>query len=126
MKSVPTDAVDAGADLLPSQLLVNKVTHHAATQLATLPSTHPLAKHMQKVAGRYVKCHKSPVHDILHAFDIQPSAFKKVQPTRCGSKWEPGAKVWVPESREWAVVEAKESRSEVQVYADRSGIDGSV
>ena len=80
---------------------------------------HWLAKHVWKAAGRYIKHHKAPVHEILHAFNIWPSAFEKGQPAKCSLKWEPGAKVRVPESREWAVVEAKESRSEVQVYADR-------
>jgi len=55
LKSAPTDAIDACADLFPFHLLVEIVTHKAATRLATLPDSHLLNKHVKKVVGRYVK-----------------------------------------------------------------------
>jgi len=45
MKSAPKDVIDACADLLPFQLLVSKVVHHAATRLASLPTSASKAHH---------------------------------------------------------------------------------
>src|SRR5882724_9769399 len=95
MRSVPTDTVDACADLLPFHLLVEKVIHRAATQLAALPSSHPLAKHVQKATGRFIKQHRALVHEVLHAFDIWPANFEKIKPVRCDSKWEPSFKTCI-------------------------------
>src|SRR5882724_6314668 len=57
LRSAPTDAIDACADVLPFNLLVKSLTHKAATRLATLPWSHPLAKHVDWAASRYVKAH---------------------------------------------------------------------
>jgi len=70
MRSAPTDAVDTCTDLLPFHLLVKKLVCCAATRLAMLPQSHPLAKHTNKAAGRYVKRHRAPLHEVLHAFEI--------------------------------------------------------
>jgi hypothetical protein len=42
MRTTPTDLLDAHADLLPFELLVDKKCHTAALRLATLPASHPL------------------------------------------------------------------------------------
>jgi len=55
LRSALMDVIDVCADLLPFPLLINKVTHRAAMRLATLPSSHPLTRHICRVAGRYVK-----------------------------------------------------------------------
>src|SRR5882724_6204721 len=81
-KSAPMDTVNACVDLLPFHLLVEQVTHQAATWLTMLP-THPLAKHMQRATGRYVKHHRAPAHEILHNFNILPADFEKLRPIRC-------------------------------------------
>jgi len=91
---------------LPFHLLVEKVVHCATTWLAMLPSSHPLAKHVQRATGRFVKHHRAPAHEVLHAFNIQPADFERIKPVRCDSKWEPGLKVCRPGSRVAAVEEA--------------------
>jgi hypothetical protein len=35
----------------------------------TLPVSHPLHTHVRR-ATHYVKSHRSPLHDLLHAFEI--------------------------------------------------------
>src|SRR5882724_13497470 len=46
MRSAPTDAINACADLAPFHLLVENLNYTAATRMATLPQSHPLAKHI--------------------------------------------------------------------------------
>ena len=86
---MPTDVLDACSDLLPFHLLVEKVTHQVATWLASLPSSHPLYTHIRKVARRYVKHHRVPLHEVMHTLNMQPNKLEKIRPVRCGSKWEP-------------------------------------
>jgi hypothetical protein len=83
-----TDVLDTHADILPFQLLLNKVCHRAAICLATLPGPHPLNTHVHR-AARYVRKNRSPLHDLLHAFEIKLKEFKKIQPIRKGPWWEP-------------------------------------
>jgi len=40
LRSSPTDAIDACADMLLFNLLVKNLTHRAATRLVTLPQSH--------------------------------------------------------------------------------------
>jgi len=46
------DAIDACADLLPFSLLIKKILFRVASRMATLPSSHPLEKHVKRVAAR--------------------------------------------------------------------------
>jgi len=126
MRSAPTDIVDAYADLLPFHLLIEKTVHCAATRLATLPSSHPLAKHASKAAARYVKKHRAPIHEMLHAFNIRPEAYETVCPVRLGPKWRPQYPIRVPKSMSKAVEDAMSVQSEVTVYSDGSSLGGGV
>lgn len=55
MRTTATDILDIMANLLPFHLLVDKLRHHAALRLTTLPSTHPLYKPVANAATRLVK-----------------------------------------------------------------------
>ncbi|KAI0365553.1 hypothetical protein BV20DRAFT_917317, partial [Pilatotrama ljubarskyi] len=48
LRSAPTDALEAHAQVLPFRLLVDKLCHRAAVRLCTLPASHPLAPHVQR------------------------------------------------------------------------------
>ena len=55
MKTTATDILDAHANLLPMQLLVEKMRARAAIRMATLPKSHPLEQHIRRVATRRIK-----------------------------------------------------------------------
>ena len=74
------DTIDACTDLLPFHQLVEKLAHCTTTCLAMLPKSHPLATHMWKAAGRYVKRHRVPLHEVLHGFGIRPGDYEDVEP----------------------------------------------
>ena len=80
LRSTLTDTIDACTDILPFHLLVEKITHRAATRLATLPQSHPLERHVARVENRYVKHHRALVHEILHAFGIHPAEYESIKP----------------------------------------------
>lgn len=126
MNSTATDLIDAHANLLPFRLLVKKVIHRAAIRLATLPKQHPLHKHVKRAAGRYVRRHRSPLHEILHASDIKPYTFETIHPVRFSPKWRSPIITQIAESRETAVDKEKELTTTVKIYSDGSCTDGQV
>jgi len=122
MKPAPTDTINACADLLPFHLLVEKHIHHATTCLATLPASHPLTLHVRKVAGRYVKRHRAPLHEILHSFNIWPKEYKDIVPMSTEPRQELCYALHIPASREIVIAEAGTAQEEVRAYSDGSGI----
>jgi len=126
MRTAPTDTIDSCADLLPFHLLVEKLTHHTATCLATLPRSHPLVTHVWEAVGRYVKRHRAPLHEILHGFSIWPGDYEDIKPMRAKPGQEPHPMVHIPVPRERVIEEVGELREEVRMYSDGSGIGGQV
>lgn len=51
LSSAPTDAVKTMANLLPFNLLVDKIQHSMALQLTSLPPQHPLSKLVANAAS---------------------------------------------------------------------------
>jgi len=102
---------------MPFHILVEKLTHRATTRLATLPNCHPLEKHTVHAANRYLKQHRVPLHEILHAFKIHPNKFESIRPG-----WKRNAPASfatsIPATKEEAITEAAVDRSEVWVFSD--------
>ena len=67
MRSTATDVMEAHAEVLPFDLLIDKLCCRAAIRLCTLPASHPLAPHLGR-AARYVKRHRSALHELLNAY----------------------------------------------------------
>ena len=79
LKTTTTDTVLTLANLPPFHLLVNKLQHGAALRLASLPPNHSLHKPVANAASRLVKRHPTPLHDLMHRFDLQPTHMEKIQ-----------------------------------------------
>jgi len=119
------DAIDACTDVMPFNILVEKLTHRATTRLAMLPNCHLLEKHTVREANRYLKQHRVPLHEILHAFKIHPNKFKSIRPG-----WKRNTPTSfatsIPSTKEEAITEAAADRSEVWVFLDGSGQGGKI
>ena len=98
----PNDTLDLHANLLPFYLLVDKVRFQAVLRLATLPTTHPLYKVVNQAACRFVKKHHSPLHKMMHKFNLKPELMDKISAVRQSPKWEPGVVIRIAESKEKA------------------------
>ena len=71
-----TDVLDLHANLLPVELLLHKVCHRAAVQLATLPVNHLLAVPFKTQAKHFIKTHQSALHELAFVYDISPGSFE--------------------------------------------------
>src|SRR5882724_7871883 len=95
MQTAPTDSLDAHSNLLPFNLLVKRMLHWAATQLASLPESHLLTAHVNKAAQRYVKRHWALLHKSLHTFRIVLGDLEDIKPIRRGAKLMPKIKNYI-------------------------------
>jgi len=123
MRSAPTDAIDACAYIPPFPLLIEKIVFQATSRLVTLPKSHPLEQHIRRAATRYISHHRSPAHEMLHAFRICPIDFETIVPCKHRPKWAPSFPIRVPAFKEAALEEMTSIHSEVIMYSDGSGLN---
>ena len=121
------DVLNAHANLLPVDLLFNKILFHAATHLASLPPSHPLYPLICKAASRHVKKHRSPLHDLFFTMRINPNKVEKVQPTRRRPNYIPSFSTHITDTKQEALDAAIEyHRSPISVYSDGSGFENGI
>ena len=126
MKTTATDVVEVMANLLPFHLLVDKLWHRAAIRLATLPSSHPLHKPVANAANRLIKCHATPLHDLMHRYGIQPRGFETINAVRFDTRWKPKITTEVTPDTDKAIEAIQRDNPDVKVFADGSGMDGKI
>ena len=76
-----SDIMEAHANLMPIELLFNKVCHQAALRLAALPESHPLYKLVCQSTRRFIRRHRSSLHHLFHAFGMRPSDCETIVPS---------------------------------------------
>jgi len=124
---LPHDTAETHANLLPFHLLVDKIRYAAAIRLATLPATHPLYKPVRDAAANLVKTHPTPLHDLMHRYNITPKKMETIDAVRKGPKWKSKAKIKIHRSKEEAVEDERMREGDrIRVYSDGSGIDGKI
>jgi hypothetical protein len=79
MRTITTDTANTLADLLPFHLTVDKHRQRAALRLATLPITHLLHKPVLNAAKRLVKQHPTPLHDLMHRYNVHPQRIETIK-----------------------------------------------
>src|SRR6266481_3071695 len=119
-----TDTMELHANLFLVELLMQRVCHRATLRLATLPETHPLYKLVRASACRDVRRHRSTLHQLLHAFGMQPDVYETVclmtRPPNRGNSFN----TWITASREASKEEDGKDQVVLQAYSDGSGLDG--
>jgi hypothetical protein len=126
LQTTANDVLDAHADILPMELLINKHCHHEAIHLATLPTLHPLHSHVKEAAKRKPKKHPAQLHHILHAYKIKPDQIEKIQATQHPLTWRKPFKTQIAPDRETAIQEEEADRADVRIYSDGSGIENQI
>jgi len=128
LRRTTADALDATAFLLPAPLLADKWCHKAAIRLAMLPKEHPLHKIISNKTSGQIKHHKSPLNNLLAAYRLDPKRVEKTPTTARNPALQgqlPFA-ISIAGNREDSIKEAESTSKEIQVFTDRSAIDGKV
>ena len=126
MPTTENDTLDAHANLLQFHLLVSKIIHRAATRLVCIPDMHHLAPQVWKAATWYVKKHCTPLHEIIHTYDLKPSQMEKIEAVVLGPKWLPAYKTHIASNKEQAMEEVETNEVDAMVFTDGSCKDGHV
>jgi len=127
-----TDMMEILAGILPIQLLMHKICHRVALRIASLPSSHPLHSVFHLRARRYIKTHRSPLHELADIYKAHPWAVKMISPV-----WLPPGYVSRIQRFEGGLhvaqlapptspLESSMGAKAIQVFLDGSGIDGQV
>ncbi|PSR77856.1 hypothetical protein PHLCEN_2v7677 [Hermanssonia centrifuga] len=128
MRTTATDTMEAHSNVLPFHLLINKMCHQATVRLCTLPLTHPLAKPIQKASRRYVKRHRSALHELFQLYRLSPEHVETLTPARYPSRWNPHITLEIAENKEEAEKDEEKwkVRPGIRIYTDGSDFQGGV
>ena len=105
LRTAANDILDAHADLLPIDLLIDKHCFWEALRMATLPSTHPLYTHVKKAAKHKPKKYPTPLHELFHIFPINPPSVETIEVVRHSTKWRSKLRMNIATKKEKAVEE---------------------
>ena len=122
------DVLDVHANLLPVDLLFHKVLFRAAARIASLPPSHPLHSLSRKAANRYVKRHRSPLHNLFFTTKISPAKVENIDASRRHPNFVPAFSSHMKKSKPEALIEAiaNHEKAPVSVYCDSSGFEGGI
>ena len=67
-RTTPSTVLEYHAGLPPIHLYLNYAVHRSTLRLAAMPPGHPLCKAVARCSQRYPLRHRTPLHELFHAF----------------------------------------------------------
>ena len=119
--STANNIIDSMADLLPFYLLVENYRYRAALQLVTLPTTHPLQKPIDNATKRLVKKHPTPLHDLMHQYNIQLTKLETIKAIQFDIKWRAQVTTSITPNTDIAISDLREDNVDAKIFTDGSG-----
>lgn len=127
MKTTASDILDIHSALLPMNLEIERQRQRAAVRLTTLSDTHPLASRIHSAArNSRRRRHFSPLHDLMHAYQLKPKRIEKKKAVRFAAEWDPYLEIRIFEDEDEARKALQEDDADVKVFSDGSGYKGGV
>jgi ribonuclease HI len=128
LRTSPTDTLNACAYTIPAAQLLEKWCFKAAVWLSTLPSEHPLYKLVKSSAKRSVTRHKSPLHNLMQIFKLDPNSISKIATAVCNplDANKIPLQISIASSKEESKIEASNALESIKIYLDRSENNGKV
>lgn len=131
LRTTPTVTLNAVADMLPAQQLINKHCQRATLRLATIPKTHPLYEAVRRTSRRATKGGKrkylpSPLDKLLEAYPLEVEKIETILPVRLTPKFQPDFKTRIADDKKTSVKEDEDDTALVKIYTDGSGYKGMI
>lgn len=126
MKTTVSATLDTLADLTLMHLVIDKWHQNATLALATIPDRHPLAPMVNKAATCYIMKHPSPLHELLHTYQLKPKELEKIRLIQYPSTWEPNVSISISKDKEHAIAECGSDNTDIQICTDGLLIDEGV
>ena len=80
MRSTASDTLDAHANLLPMDLLLEKICFRGLMRACTLPDTHPLHDRIRDYSNNPARAQPTPLQNLLKIFNIAPEFIETITP----------------------------------------------
>ena len=126
MRTIATDVLDLHAGLTPISLMLHRICHRATLRLASLPEMHLLHSMFHTRTKRYIKSHRSLLHELASIYSITPDNIELTSPTRLPPAYDLKAKVPTLPMNEEVLEDEQTGEEDIQVFSDGSGLDGQV
>jgi ribonuclease HI len=128
LRTSPTDALCAHADILAVQLELDKSCHRAAARMAMLLHTHPITKLYCRSAKHKVKQHKSPLHFLSLAFEAAHNKYKMIVVAGCNPALmgKHPFRTDIQGSKDNSKEVDKQAPEQIKIYSDGSAHDSKV
>jgi ribonuclease HI len=123
MRTTATDTLEAHAKLLPLEHCLQNLCFQAAIRIAAHPPTHPLHGPIRRAARRYVKRHRSSLHYLHHATEIDMDIVETITHSRRPPNATPPYATIIAESREQAILNHDSNNDTIKIYCDGSGVN---
>jgi ribonuclease HI len=124
LRTTASDTLDIHASTLPVDLLLRRTCIRTAIRLASLPETHPLHPVFKIRSRRYIKSHRSALHELAHLLGLPPAEVENITPANFPPGEELKCKTLILNSADESIVRAMESTASTRIYSDGSGQDG--
>ena len=111
--------------LWPVHILLQRVCHQAAICITSLPDAHPLHDIYRTRAKTYIKAYWALLQELAALYGIMPGSMEVLDPVHTPSLQELKAVITLAGSNDEHDKEAAVEDGEVQLFSDRSGLDGS-
>ena len=92
-------------------------------RLVTLPSTHPLYKPVRNTAKHLVKCHPTPLHDLMHRYSIKPEQIENIGAVRFNTHWTLDISTEIITNLDEAIESITNDNPDMKVFTDGSGME---
>jgi ribonuclease HI len=126
-RTTPIDLLLLHANLIPTRLRMEEQLFKATLRLCSLPEYHPLLPYVRKCANRYVQSHRSPLHELFHAFDLHPDCIETLHPIRFyPPSWSPRFTTYIADDKDEAADYCRGRNDDIRIYTDGSGLDGGI
>lgn len=124
LRTTATDVLDIHADTLPIELLLHQACQRSIVRLASLPDTHPLQAMVRRCAKMQVKKHRTPIHEMLRTYEIDPTNIETLSPIRRLPTQQNTFVTHIARSRDESKDDNQQNKDNIRVYADGSGYKG--
>jgi ribonuclease HI len=124
LRTTATDVLDIHANVLPVALMMRKICYRAAVRLATLPRSHPLRPLFIIRSKRFIKTHRSPLHELARLLGPHTANLETISPSNLPPGEDTKCKIVIHDTAEGSVAHARGSAAEIRIFADGSGVEG--
>jgi ribonuclease HI len=126
MRTTATDTLEAHAKLLPLEHRLQNLCYQATIRLAAHPPSHPLHNLVRRATKRYVKRHRSSLHYLYHATELDIESIETITHNRRPPSTSTPYSIAIATSREQAIKDHDDNNDEIKIYSDGSSINKKV